>query len=455
MRRTDPQVKYDKVRSSEEDEFQDHNRDANENYDDGYHDELGDDANSLLAPSSIMEPDDGFGVRGGSATPRYRRIHSRFSKGGSSCRPHGTNNCWLFGILATVAVTVSWVWSSGDGASNLLLQLRYATSQSKHSRNPDDELMTSPRPFLHELIADFHKNVTGNVSWLMDFAILGHSKCSTTSHMTWLRRHPEILMHDHEVHALTRGQTAEMVSLLYALPNRPNRKRGYKAPIDIMHPDVLTNLRTYWPETKIIIGVRHPVKWFESFYNFNKRQADRGRPGAVRLGPAETMGVPGHAHFHAHLSRLGKTNVTHPDEAALLGDVGRPEQPPAAMTNKVFLYESSQPYDLHNGRSARYRWDLETFLGLTEPLEPIPLRGETDGESYNYTSENFHYDIDICEDKFADLRRQLLEVGTTAAEWILKYFVPHPDVTVSSPDHFEELLLSWSIDPCESSRRST
>jgi hypothetical protein len=353
--------------------------------------------------------------------------------------------------LVTVAVTVSWVWSSGDGAGNLLLQLRYAASSSSSKnvgKNPDDELITSPRPYLHQLIADFHTNVTGNVSWLLDFAILGHSKCSTTSHMTWLRRHPEILLHDHEVHALTRGQTAEMVSILYALPNRPNKKRGYKAPIDIMHPYVLDILRTYWPDTKIIVGVRHPVKWFESFYNFNKRQADRKRPGALHLGPADTVGVPGHAHFHAHLSLLGKTNLTDPNELKLLGDKASPVQPPP-MTNKVFLYESSQPYDLHNGRSARYRWDLQSFLELTEPLEPIPLHGETDGESYNYTSENFHYDIDICEDKFAELRRQLLEVGTVAAEWILAYFVPHPDVTVSSPEHFEELLRSWSVDPCD------
>jgi hypothetical protein len=73
MRRTEAQVKYDKVRSSE-DQFQEH-EDNEESYDhEGYHDELGDshhqdgdDANSLLAPSSLMEPndEDGFDMRGG------------------------------------------------------------------------------------------------------------------------------------------------------------------------------------------------------------------------------------------------------------------------------------------------------------------------------------------------------------------------------------------------------
>jgi hypothetical protein len=362
----------------------------------------------------------------------------------------------MFGIMffVTAAAAMSLVWSSlGDGAGNLLLQLRYATASSSQqlTQCPDEESIAPPLPPLDQLIGDFHTKVTGNVSFLLDFAILGHGKCATSAHLLWLRRHPEILMHNREIAALMHGRPAQMVSLLYALPNRPNQKRGYKNPTDIMNPRALERLRTYWPETKFVVGGRHPVKWFESFYNFNKRKTDEarqaGRPGDP-LGPAETIGVPDHAYFHAHLSLLGKTNVSDPGELALLGDKSSPLQLPR-LNNKVFLYESTQPYDLHSGRNARYRWDLETFLGLTAPLPSIRFIGKVDGETYNYSSPNFHYDIDICEDKYAVLRRQLLEVGTAAAEWILTYFVPHPDVTVSSPEHFEELLRSWSIDPCE------
>ena len=83
-----------------------------------------------------------------------------------------------------------------------------------------------------------------------------------------------------------------MVKLMYALPEGDQYKRGYKAPVradqeyvlffgnwqanlasqpqnDIRSEAAMNNIRTYWPDIDLIIGVRHPVKWFESYYNYN------------------------------------------------------------------------------------------------------------------------------------------------------------------------------------------
>jgi hypothetical protein len=96
----------------------------------------------------------------------------------------------------------------------------------------------------------------------MEFAMIGFSKCATTSQMQRLSNHPEILMFNKEAHSLKNGRPAELVNMLYALPNRPGKRRGYKDPTNIRKKEALDALRTYWPDAKLIIGVRHPVWWF-------------------------------------------------------------------------------------------------------------------------------------------------------------------------------------------------
>jgi len=42
----------------------------------------------------------------------------------------------------------------------------------------------------------------------------------------------------------------------------------------------------------------------------------------------------------------------------------------------------------------------------------------------------------------------LVQHAINASTWIREYFMDHPKVVVSSPDHFRELLLDWHQDPC-------
>jgi len=173
--------------------------------------------------------------------------------------------------------------------------------------------------------------------------------------------------------------------------------------------------------------------------------------GRKSLRPAiELVGdkLPRHVHYHNHLFGLGKTNVTDPAELELLSAyVRRPPGngatlPAGRMGNRVFLFEVSQPFDTREGRDARYREDLSSFLELPSTLQPF--------QQETYHSPDTHYTIDICDGQFRQLRAQLLEVGANASKWIQQYFLPLPDVVVSSPEHFERLLQSWSVDPCSS-----
>jgi hypothetical protein len=184
--------------------------------------------------------------------------------------------------------------------------------------------------------------------------------------------------------------------------------------------------------------VPQTVSYLHTFFaprsNYGTRQGKKLLPALQMVGD----NLPDHAHFHRHLSQLGKTNVTERAQSQLLD---HPTEQPVYMENKIFLFEVSQPFVSTEGRDDIYRQDLSDFLGLDTILDPIEKRTSA--------SPNFHYVIDICEPQFKELRFELLEVGIKASEWIREFFMDHPDVTVSSPDHFRELLLSWSDDPCE------
>jgi hypothetical protein len=103
---------------------------------------------------------------------------------------------------------------------------------------------------------------------LLDFAIVGSPKTSTSFHIQWLASHPEIQALTEEVTALYNGNPAALVQMLYNdLLAGKQYKRGYKSPHDIESPTALELIARYWTETRLIVGLRHPVLWFQSFYN--------------------------------------------------------------------------------------------------------------------------------------------------------------------------------------------
>ena len=307
----------------------------------------------------------------------------------------------------------------------------------------EEEEKEEERPPLHTLIGDFNKNIKGDVEFLLDFAIVGHPKTATTFTMNWLASQDEIQMYGREINSLRMGKPAELASQLYTLPAGSKYKRGYKAPRDLFSIQALDSIAEYWPDCKLVVGLRHPVSWFESFYNFRVRRGYTMPPADSYLGecPSASHGVCAEeAQFHLHLNLLRKTNQTTANEKKLLKPLPSEVPTLAPMHNQVFLYEISQLGDKDEARAYQYRRDLGSFLGLKHEISPI-IHGD---ESLNY-----HYDLDICEDRYRPLRRELMDIAKPASEWIRTYFMQSPEVVVSSPEFFNELLLEWMEDPCD------
>lgn len=367
------------------------------------------------------------------------------------------------------------------------------TAPAQSAAATDDRVLPDKRPPLEALIDGSNNSITGDVQFLLDFAIVGHPKTATTTLLYWLRsqqhrrrRHPggggAILMPRREVRSLARGRPAALVRTLYGLEeegasggrrssstqkqdNSKNNstttttKRGYKSPIDLETPRALESIRRYWPQTKLIVGLRHPVRWFESFYNFHLRHGDRMPPPSTLLGDCsgkESYNVcTDRSLFHIHLSYLGKTanastSTTHSAAATeqqqqLLAHPRKQQRPVGmeALPNKVFLYEINQLNDMDQGRSDRFRWDLSQFLGLEHVLQP-PSRAHVGSATPPAAVA-----LDICQKRHARLRAELVRNGRAAAEWIVHHFLSGPDVTVSSPDRFVQLLQAWRTDPCD------
>jgi hypothetical protein len=317
-----------------------------------------------------------------------------------------------------------------------------STDASYFATGQEDEEPEEKRPPLDTLIGDLDKNITGDVEFLLDFAIIGHAKTATTFTMHWLASHDEIQMYEHEMYSLHMGKPAEMVYQLYNLPAGSKYKRGYKAPNDIASIEALDSIAKYWPSSKLIVGVRHPVLWLESFYNFRLQGGFTMPPALSLIGKctSESYSVcTEDAKFHLHLNRLGKTNQTSPDEKKLLTPSSS-NVPFRPLHNQVFVYDMSQLHDEDEARSYKYRRDLGNFLGLNHELSPIV---------YKAKSSNATKDFDICEDRYRPLRRALMDIAQPASEWIRTYFMQSPDVIISSPEYFNELLLGWMDDPCD------
>jgi len=347
-------------------------------------------------------------------------------------------------------------------------------------------------------------NYRDDIKHLLDFAIIGHGKSATTKLMNWLvsfssssgnetqpdgntqTAKPIIQMPNHEIHFLTHGEPGLFVEELFKLQTTSTVSSshgkvlvGYKSPNDIEVVQSRNLLQRYFPLTRLIVGVRHPVTWFQSWYNFHSRLDDQPLPNAETYGRTIVFNtttnttdiqynLPYHAMFHVHLALMRKTARTDPREWELLDPFVTPTEKSMllkrsndldcfndscrTMNHHVLLYESTQPFDHNTSRRIMFANDLGRHIGLmdTDKHNPRDKEGILPPlkDATNYQSRNYSSDIDICDDRYRQVRADLLELGTAAATWILDHFLPLESVHVSSPQHFQELLHNWSVDPC-------
>jgi hypothetical protein len=308
------------------------------------------------------------------------------------------------------------------------------------------------RPPLESLIQDDYRNVTGDPQFLLNFAILGFPKCGTSTMMGWLGNHPEALCFRYEVRDLLMGRPALLIKRLYNELPEGNFQRGYKNPADLGNKQVMDYFGAYWPKANIIVGLRHPVRWFESFYNFRVNNYPH-MPNPKKLIGICSRGTHGvctrRAAFHVALTKLGKTNMTGPEEIEMKQQHRREFM--AGITripNKVFLYDTGQLVDANKTRSQMFSNDVQAFLGLTKKMPPLPHSKPGKKWDSETQARKDSKKIDICDSDYDNLRISLMNIAKPASVWIRKYFLESEDVFVSSRDYFEEIMESWMHDPC-------
>ena len=288
----------------------------------------------------------------------------------------------------------------------------------------------------------------------LDFFIAGFPKCGTTTLLYSFNQHNETDIGKLEKCSVVNPMIPDGAAFrqlddaLDELSPKPGMKRGIKCPAGIKNGRVLERLQRHSPATKLIVGVRHPVLYFQSYYNYRiteiyDRDLHRDVPPIDSLlRKHEWKGVStDNARFELFLMQLGKTNVTTDHLADLFG---RPHMAIKPNSFKIFFYALEQMEDRNTTRSHTFRRTLQQYLGLKDS---IPSFGH---ENLNhFVGRDAHKEtVDICEDRYADLRHLLTEQAISTAQWIKEQFLVSPEVHVANVDHLEKLLDAWADDPC-------
>jgi hypothetical protein len=129
-----------------------------------------------------------------------------------------------------------------------------------------DNLEPIPRPPLTALVDGW--NITGDVSWLIQFSIIGFPKSGTSTLMFHLRDHPEIHMFPHERCELASNRQKILIEDMYRQfppSTQPSNRfvRGIKCPMELENRQLaLHNYQKFFPKTDFVVGVRHPILWY-------------------------------------------------------------------------------------------------------------------------------------------------------------------------------------------------
>mmetsp|Transcript_11518 Transcript_11518/g.24551 ORF Transcript_11518/g.24551 Transcript_11518/m.24551 type:complete len:531 (-) Transcript_11518:122-1714(-) len=292
-----------------------------------------------------------------------------------------------------------------------------------------------------------------DLSGFLDFSIIGFPKTATTSILRHLSDLTDSLPKEHC--DLVVNDTVKLLTNIFddhaQRDKSSSEKRliGIKCPQDVSAEWSIHNYAKYFPKTKLIVGIRHPVFWFQSLYNFRvsnvpwKKMLPTSK--LKRCIPGSQGVCAWRANFHDFLARFGKTPLSSSSELNLLtsGDQLR-DQVVKSSVGPVFLYDTSQLSD------TIFRQDLRDFLGLKKDIPPFPTI-DTSGRFDHITSIKkltTQEKIDICNPEHDAIRSELMEKARKASIWIRNYFLKSEDVFVSNRIYFEAVLDSWKNDPC-------
>lgn len=342
----------------------------------------------------------------------------------------------------------SEVFSHNSEATQLAPSNRTKLSREVNEWSPRP-YEPNPRPKLEEIVDGW--NVVADPQWLINFAVSAFPKCGTSTLMHYFAENPEVHMHKDERCELGNNQHALLIKDMYNDFPAGDFVRGIKCPREVENKLALKNYERLFPKTDMIVGIRHPVKWFESFYNHRIQNGFQMLNMSKLIGACTKNGYgicTNRAGFHVNLANLGKTRQTNA-ERALMPRWGQRFLEKYNLTGRVFLYEVDQLNDENETRAQQFRKDLQKFLYLKNELPPMvwfkPGRKHLSEEELIKANAK---KINICDPEHNILRKVLMSHAQNGSQWIRKYFLPSKGVYVSSPEHVVNLLEQWNIDPC-------
>ena len=357
----------------------------------------------------------------------------------------------LLVLLAMIAAVFVRNNSVSTRQSSLLKPTRTQTLQNGYSSSEQN------LPPLDSIIAR-NGTIIGDISFLLDFAIIAFPKSGTTFMKDYLQSSSETWLFKKEFCIKKQDDLLQFVKIYYKMhvelkqySYKKTIKFGLKCPGVLYRSDVQI-YRQYFPTTKLIIGLRHPVSWFESFYNYQSWRNVSMPPTTQLIGACTVHGkvCTDRARFHSALARLGLTGMESKNELELLfgskyaSRVSEKQPRPQRssdekmilkLPNPVFLYEVRQIHD--KVTSQHLSNSIQQYLQINHVLHEI----------VPYT-QNKSRAINICDSEHNQVRKKLVEHGRNAAHWIQNYFVQSTNVVVTSPDSLFGLLHDWRKDPC-------
>ncbi|GMH74469.1 hypothetical protein TrST_g2268 [Triparma strigata] len=344
-----------------------------------------------------------------------------------------------------------------------------------------------------------------DLSDFIPFAVLGFPKTGTSTLLRWLPSHPAIDMLPHEDFSLikliphdtdlsrftvkrkNKGVNVTFPTLVWnrdALRDSPEMTdplKGLKCPACAEFKKSYENLNRHFPRTPVIIGLRHPVLWFESMWNFRTAKGmyfpEKDPPlhpndMAMADPPRGQTMIPwlARAEHHAHLAKAGLTPMS-PAEMELLGtsfkysyvDINGNHVKAATaveegIRNPVFLYEISQ---LKNDKKKFHR-DILGAVGVDTSFAMPPIfqvkpgtnnpEFFTKGPLPEEIEKVKKYSIDICDEENSIVHEQLMIIAKNSSSWITTYLIKAPNVEFS--EGFINMVEEWNVDPCVDRRGS-
>mmetsp|Transcript_11260 Transcript_11260/g.18650 ORF Transcript_11260/g.18650 Transcript_11260/m.18650 type:complete len:432 (-) Transcript_11260:1857-3152(-) len=306
----------------------------------------------------------------------------------------------------------------------------------------------NPRPPVEQVVKGW--NVTGDPQWLINFAITAFPKCGTSTLMHYFANNPEVQIPEKERCELGANQHVPLIRDMYQEFPAGDFVRGIKCPSNLENDLSKKNFEKYFPKTDMLVGVRHPVKWFESFYNHRIQNDLEMRNMSDLIGACgkRSYGVcTNRASFHITLSQLGKTALTDRERKIFPPWAHRWYGKKLNLTNRIFFYDVEQLNDKNETRAKTFRKDLQRFLYLRNELPPMVWFKP--GRKINIDQKKVDANkIDICGDEFVMLREELMQHAVNVSKWVREYFLASGTVHVSSRDHLETILADWNMDPC-------